>query len=697
MNELKRYTLYIQNAADILSIVFSFVLSYALSFYILPGRAETRASIDPALYQQFLLLILLVYVVLNILFLYGDDSFLKRSHFSELIEVTKITAYIFVFMITYMFLLKVSDQYSRFFWILFSGIFILIDYLLRILAKTVLIPKISEGGFSESVLLVTTSKEAAPFLESYKTSKEWRYRISGIVLTDQDAKGTKIESVPVLANISTIEEDMDPADADTILLTAAINNEELTSSLIRRFQNLGKKVQIEINRYHLTDSVYKLDQVGNMPVLICSGLLPAARRSELFKRMIELLISVLVLPVFLLLTILYGLLLRIESPGSVFITRPCIGKGGRRYNQLRFRTFYSDADDRLQNNRRTFTFGGSVLRFFHLDGLPQIINILFHEISFVGPKQHLISEFPDLNDQDKKLLMLRPGIIGPWVLKDDESVSYFNDTSIGKDIILCLTCIAKYLLGQSKRNKEEDFLGKERPDFREYAESIRPFVIKTVYSSEKTFALGCYLFIKRLFDIAVSLAGIILLSPLFVILSALVIADDGGLPFYTQSRLGYQGKRIRIYKFRSMRTDAGNLDKFFTPEQKEQYLREFKLKDDPRITGIGKFLRLSSLDELPQLFNILNGDLSLVGPRPIVESETKYYGDEIGKLLSVLPGLTGYWQAYARNNATYKSGQRRLMELYYVDHRSILLDCRIILKTFGTVLSHEGAEGSSED
>ena len=201
-----------------------------------------------------------------------------------------------------------------------------------------------------------------------------------------------------------------------------------------------------------------------------------------------------------------------------------------------------------------------------------------------------------------------------------------------------------------------------------------------------------YLFVKRAVDIVVSAAALIVLSPVLLIIAILVIADDGGNPFYGHIRIGKNGRRITVYKFRSMRKDAGDLNKLLTPAQLEQYQKEFKIDNDPRITRVGSFLRKTSLDELPQLLNILKGDISIVGPRPIVERETKIYGDDIAKFLSVKPGLTGYWQAYARNNATYSSGERQRMEMYYVDNQSVWLDIKIVFKTVESVIKREGAQ-----
>jgi lipopolysaccharide/colanic/teichoic acid biosynthesis glycosyltransferase len=177
-----------------------------------------------------------------------------------------------------------------------------------------------------------------------------------------------------------------------------------------------------------------------------------------------------------------------------------------------------------------------------------------------------------------------------------------------------------------------------------------------------------------------------------LVLMIVVIADDGGVPFYGDDRIGQYGRRIKVFKFRTMRRDAGDLEKLLTPEQIEKYHQEYKLENDPRITRIGSFLRRSSLDELPQLFNILGGSMSFVGPRPIVDSETRIYGSDVARLLSVKPGLTGYWQAYARNNATYESGERQQMEMYYIRHQSVWLDVKILFHTVFSVARQEGAE-----
>ena len=212
-------------------------------------------------------------------------------------------------------------------------------------------------------------------------------------------------------------------------------------------------------------------------------------------------------------------------------------------------------------------------------------------------------------------------------------------------------------------------------------------------------------FFKRTFDIIVTfIASLFLILPIIVI-AITIVAKDKGSPFYFQKRIGKNSKEIKVCKFRSMKIGADNLEKTLTPEQLEEYKKEYKLKDDPRLIGyvnpgdgskcFGAKIRKASIDELPQIFwNILiRGNMSIVGPRPIIESELleNYSPEEQKLLLSVKPGLTGYWQAYARNNIGYVDGERQKMELYYVHNRSVLLDIKILFKTVGAVLRGRGA------
>ncbi|WP_261856807.1 sugar transferase [Clostridium folliculivorans] len=198
-----------------------------------------------------------------------------------------------------------------------------------------------------------------------------------------------------------------------------------------------------------------------------------------------------------------------------------------------------------------------------------------------------------------------------------------------------------------------------------------------------------YIFIKRIFDFISSLFGVIVLSPIFLMLIILVKLDSKGPAMFGHKRLGKNGKIIKVYKFRTMVVNADEVFQNFTEEQKKEFSINFKLENDPRITKIGDFLRRTSLDELPQLFNILIGNMSIVGPRPIVEKEVEKYGEFSEKFFSVIPGLTGYWQANGRSDTTYE--ERVKMDMYYIDNRSLILDVKIIAKTFISVIKKEGA------
>ena len=176
---------------------------------------------------------------------------------------------------------------------------------------------------------------------------------------------------------------------------------------------------------------------------------------------------------------------------------------------------------------------------------------------------------------------------------------------------------------------------------------------------------------------------------MFLIIGILVKCSSPGPVFYKQHRIGMHGKDIYLYKFRSMVKNADSLIESFTPEQKKEYFENYKLEHDPRITSVGSFLRKSSLDELPQLVNILKGEMSFVGPRPVVKDELEKYGDDKERFLSVKPGLTGYWATHGRSDISYE--ERMQLELYYVDHASLWLDIRIFFLTFAAVFTHKGA------
>ncbi len=204
-----------------------------------------------------------------------------------------------------------------------------------------------------------------------------------------------------------------------------------------------------------------------------------------------------------------------------------------------------------------------------------------------------------------------------------------------------------------------------------------------------------YKFLKRLFEIYVSFFSIILLTPVMIFISILIKITSSGKAVYVDKRVGKNNTMIDVYKFRTMYSDAeSNIERYLNEEQLEIFKKERKLDNDPRITKLGKFLRKTSLDELPQLFNVIKGNLSLVGCRPLsrLEVETWFSEEEKKELLSIKPGITGYWQAYGRNDITFESLERQKMDLYYVRNFSFLLDLKILFKTVLVVFTGKGAK-----
>lgn len=198
-----------------------------------------------------------------------------------------------------------------------------------------------------------------------------------------------------------------------------------------------------------------------------------------------------------------------------------------------------------------------------------------------------------------------------------------------------------------------------------------------------------YDFFKRFFDIFLSIAAIIVLSPVMLIVGILVFLQDFHNPFFVQTRMTRDGKKFKMLKFRSMCINAEDQLSDLM-EQNEVDGPAFKMENDPRVTKIGRFIRKTSIDELPQLFNIIAGSMSIVGPRPPIPSEVEEYTPYQMKRLSVKSGLTCYWQCSGRSNVGFDEWMS--MDIKYIRERSLFTDFKIILKTFKAVLMRDGAK-----
>lgn len=210
--------------------------------------------------------------------------------------------------------------------------------------------------------------------------------------------------------------------------------------------------------------------------------------------------------------------------------------------------------------------------------------------------------------------------------------------------------------------------------------------------TEQQLLIPSNIVLKRIFDIFLAFLGGLVSLPLCLFIAILIKLDSRGPVIYAHSRRGKGGKLIKVYKFRTMYQNSREmLEKLLSdnPELQKEWQQNFKLKNDPRITRIGRFLRRTSLDELPQLWNVIKGDMSLIGPRPIIDNEIEKYGDNYPLLASVKPGLSGLWQISGRSETEYE--ERVAMDIYYIQSWSLWLDLYIFFKTFAAVVEGKGA------
>ena len=208
------------------------------------------------------------------------------------------------------------------------------------------------------------------------------------------------------------------------------------------------------------------------------------------------------------------------------------------------------------------------------------------------------------------------------------------------------------------------------------------------FENEPTKGFSFYEVIKRTIDIVCSFVGILVLSPLFIIIAIIIKFTSKGPVFFSQKRVGRNGKEFDMYKFRSMVVNAEELKEKLAA-QNEMSGPMFKMKDDPRVTKVGKFIRKTSLDELPQLWNILKGDMSLVGPRPSLPKEVAQLDEWMYKRLEVKPGLTCYWQVSGRNNIDFEDWMK--LDIKYVEERNFWIDIKLIFKTVFVLFGDKNA------
>ena len=385
---------------------------------------------------------------------------------------------------------------------------------------------------------------------------------------------------------------------------------------------------------------------------------------KIFIRIIDI-IGALIGIVLLIPISIYSLInnIRINRQGPLLYTQKRIGKNGKIFRLYKLNT---DAP---------------------ISEFAQFINILFGQMTLVGPRPYTTEEISSMGTYYDIIIKSKPGLTGVYQISGKRSITFAERLDLD----------LHYLLNQSLKLNFKILLITIFITARQNKQEFYDDVIYTTTTPEKTITqdslLQITLFFKRIIDIIGSLVGIVILIPLTIVVGFInLIFGENGPLFYSQERIGKNGKKFKMYKYRSMVSDADErLEKILAENEslRKEFLENRKLKNDPRITKIGKFLRKTSLDEFPQFINVLKGDMSLVGPRAVVDGEIELFGEQKDKFLSVKPGITGYWAANGRSNTTYE--ERVEMEVYYAEHMSLLLDIKILFKTVLSVLKREGA------
>lgn len=417
------------------------------------------------------------------------------------------------------------------------------------------------------------------------------------------------------------------------------------------------------------------------------------------KRIIEIFISLIGLIIFVPLAIVvFFQNVKNKDYGKLLYIQERIGKNGKIFKMYKFRTMVNNADEILENmlkddeiraeyekyrklrNDPRVTKFGKILREKSLDEFPQFINILKGEMSIVGPRPYLPEEKERMGKYYNYIVQHKPGLTGVFQISGRERVAFSERLDMDlryhyrRTFLVDLKIALITMLVTLKRKKTYN---------------VGELTLDTLGYISRGFTL----FIKRIIDIIGAIVGIAILIPLTVAVWIVnKLNKEEGPLFYSQERIGKDGKHFKMYKFRSMVVDAEERLKTML-EQDEEMRKEFeetrKLRNDPRITKIGKILRKTSLDEFPQFINVLKGDMSLVGPRAVIDGEIELFGVHKDTVLSVKPGITGYWAANGRSDTSYE--ERVELETFYAKHMSIPLDIEILAKTVISVVKKEGA------
>lgn len=417
------------------------------------------------------------------------------------------------------------------------------------------------------------------------------------------------------------------------------------------------------------------------------------------KRLIEIVVSLIGIILLVPLSIVvFFQNLKNHDNGSIFYTQDRIGKNGKIFKMYKFRTMVNNADEILEamlqdskikeeyekyrkfTNDPRLTKFGKVLRATCLDEFPQFINVLKGEMTLVGPRPYLPEEQERMSSYYKYIIQYKPGMTGVYQISGRQRVEFLDRLDMdmkyhySKTTLLDIKIALITVLVTFKRKKTYD---------------VKEMILDTTHYIGKQLTL----FAKRVIDIMGAIVGMLILVPLTaVVWIGNRVCGDKGPVFYAQERIGKDGKNFKMYKFRSMVVGADEILKELLEndaEAREEYSEYKKLKNDPRVTKMGEFIRKTSLDEFPQFINVLKGEMSIVGPRAYLPREKADMGETYDYIVKCKPGITGLWQVSGRSEVSFKN--RLDMDIEYFEKCNLGLDIEILFKTVATVLNKEGA------
>lgn len=632
--QVKKYLLrLILFGMDIFLFVASYVFAYLIRFRYM---SDGIVNVD---YGILLSVIVLLYT--------GIIAFVKWQHYLKPINnagyiylIFKTHIYLFFCLFAFLFAFKSNIDLSRLHILISLITSFLLCSTMGVGFRRYLFSLVKRSDSGEKVILICNKADMKEILSNMSAKENWYYQVSGVAILDAESGDKYIQNIPVISYRDDLLHHVLKAETDAVFVYGDSDCTEQNRDVIEGLISAGITTYMYISEARYAEGDGYAERIGAYPVWTYSR--KQNIKLYIVKRAADIVVGAIGSAFYLATWLPIALLVRLCSKGPVLVPYIKVGRNGKRFRLLKYRTLGGEKGE-SQN------LAGKILVHTKLENLPMFLLLLHGELSLFGKRALSLQEFLDCDANQRKNMGTKPGLIQTWFCDDEydrEQEIYIEDWWLNK----CPVEIVD-----------------------------KPAEKKCLYH-----------ILKRFMDIVISLVGIVLLCPVYIVILLAVFLFDGHSPIYAQMRVGKHGRKINIYKFRTMHHLAGDLERLLTPEQLDRYKREYKLDDDPRVTKIGNILRKTSLDELPQLFNVLKGDISLVGPRPVVEAELVYYGNQVSKLLSVKPGLTGYWQAYRRNLAKYESGERQEMELSYVDRESLWFDIKIVVKTVATVISGKG-------